>query len=75
MNVIFSKEEKRNYIIRLRVYQSLLHAASCVFSFLYFYLLLCDVEYVVAVLEVAAEVLANLQVGIALRICVTVCAE
>ena len=70
MNVIFSKEEKRNYIIRLRVYQSLLHAASCVL-FLYFYLLLCDVEYVVAVLEV----LANLQVGIALRICVTVCAE
>ena len=53
---------------------SLLHAASCVL-FLYFYLLLCDVEYVVAVLEVAAEVLANLQVGIALRICVTVCAE
>ena len=74
MNVIFSKEEKRKYIIRLRVYQSLLHAASCVL-FLYFYLLLCDVEYVVAVLEVAAEVLANLQVGIALRICVTVCAE
>ena len=60
--------------------KKLYHSSAClsvcytrlaVYSRLYFYLLLCDVEYVVAVLEV----LANLQVGIALRICVTICAE